>query len=82
MTRRRNDPMKVDNSTIRVTVLLARLWQHISRHHRRQFMLLLGLMIMSAFAEMISRGQRARQGNHSNHANKAGYKCVADFFTK
>ena len=71
-------PMKVDIRTIRITKLLAQLWQHISRRRRRQFMLLLGLMIMSAFAEMISRCQRARQGNQSNHANKTGYKCAAD----
>jgi len=30
----------------------------------------------------IHRGQRARQGNQSNHANKARYKYAADFFTK
>ena len=74
--------MKANNPTIGITDLLAQLWQHISRHRHRQFMLLLGLMIMSAFAEMISRCQRARQGNQSNHANKAGFKCAADFFTK
>lgn len=28
------------------------------------------------------RGQRARLGNQANHANKAEYKCAADFFTK
>ena len=74
----REDRMKANNPTIGITDLLARLWQHLSRRRRRQFMLILGLMIMSAFAEMISRCQRARQGNQSNHANKTGYKCAAD----
>jgi ATP-binding cassette subfamily B protein len=36
--------------------LLARLWHHLSRRRKRQFVLLLGLMLVSAFAEVISLG--------------------------
>ena len=36
--------------------LLARLWHHLSRRRRRQFVLLMGLMLISAFAEVISLG--------------------------
>jgi len=36
--------------------LLARLWYHLARSRRRQLMLLLGLMLISAFAEVISLG--------------------------
>lgn len=36
--------------------LLARLWRHLSRRRRRQFGLLLGLMVVSAFAEVVSLG--------------------------
>jgi ATP-binding cassette, subfamily B, bacterial PglK len=36
--------------------LLARLWHHLSRRRRRQFVLLSGLMLISAFAEVISLG--------------------------
>jgi len=32
------------------------LWRHLSRRRRRQFMLLLGLMLASAFAEIVSLG--------------------------
>jgi ABC-type multidrug transport system fused ATPase/permease subunit len=52
----REDRMKKNNPTIGITDQLARLWQHLSRRRRRQFMLILGLMIMSAFAEVISLG--------------------------
>jgi ATP-binding cassette subfamily B protein len=37
-------------------VLLARLWHHLGHNRRRQFGLLLGLMLISAFAEIISLG--------------------------
>lgn len=36
--------------------LLARLWRHLSRRRQRQFGLLLGLMLVSAFAEVVSLG--------------------------
>lgn len=36
--------------------LLVRLWFHLSGRRRRQFMLLLGLMLLSAFAEVVSLG--------------------------
>ena len=36
--------------------LLARLWHHLGQRRRRQFVLLLGLMLLSAFAEVISLG--------------------------
>jgi ABC-type multidrug transport system fused ATPase/permease subunit len=36
--------------------LLACLWQHLNRRRQRQFWLLIGLMIVSAFAEVISMG--------------------------
>ncbi|MDC0181919.1 ABC transporter ATP-binding protein/permease [Candidatus Thioglobus sp.] len=36
--------------------LLVRLWHHLSRSRRRQFLLLMGLMLISAFAEVISLG--------------------------
>ena len=36
--------------------LLMRLWLHLSRRRQRQFMLLLGMMLISAFAEVVSLG--------------------------
>ncbi len=36
--------------------LLIRLWLHLSRRRQRQFWLLMGLMLVSAFAEVISLG--------------------------
>lgn len=36
--------------------LLVRLWFHLSRRRRGQFFLLLGLMLLSAFAEVVSLG--------------------------
>jgi ATP-binding cassette, subfamily B, bacterial PglK len=36
--------------------LLARLWHHLTRRRRRQFGLLMGLMLVSAFAEVVSLG--------------------------
>jgi len=43
-------------STQSITQLLKRLWQHISSRRRKQFMLLLILMILASFAEIISIG--------------------------
>jgi ABC-type multidrug transport system fused ATPase/permease subunit len=48
--------MKTDIHPTNITNLLARLLHHISQRRRRQFMLLLGLMFMSVFAELISLG--------------------------
>lgn len=39
-----------------ITQLLSRLWRHISPRRRRQFWMLLVLMILSSFAEIISIG--------------------------
>lgn len=36
--------------------LIIRLWAHLSRRRRRQFLMLTGLMVASAFAEVISLG--------------------------
>ncbi len=36
--------------------LLMRLWHHLSRRRRRQFGMLMGLMLVSAFAEVVSLG--------------------------
>jgi ABC-type multidrug transport system fused ATPase/permease subunit len=36
--------------------LLVRLWHHLSRRRRRQFGLLMGLMLVGAFAEVVSLG--------------------------
>jgi ATP-binding cassette subfamily B protein len=36
--------------------LLMRLWHHLSRRRRRQFAMLMGLMVISAFAEVVSLG--------------------------
>ena len=36
--------------------LLRRLWQHLNKRRQHQFILLLGMMVMSAFAEVISLG--------------------------
>jgi len=37
-------------------VLLGRLWHHLSRRRRRQFVLIMGLILISAFAEVVSLG--------------------------
>jgi ATP-binding cassette, subfamily B, bacterial PglK len=39
-----------------ITALLTELWHHTSRRRRQQFILLLGLMVVSGFAEVISLG--------------------------
>lgn len=36
--------------------LLVRLWRHLTRHRQKQFVLLLGLMLISAGAEVVSLG--------------------------
>ncbi len=40
----------------RLPILLTRLWHHLSRRRQRQFGLLMGLMLVSAFAEAVSLG--------------------------
>ncbi len=39
-----------------VPALLARLWHHLGPRRRRQFVLLMGLVLLSAFAEVVSIG--------------------------
>ena len=36
--------------------LVARLWGHLTRRRKRQFLLLIGLMLVSALAEVVSLG--------------------------
>lgn len=43
-------------STSTLTSLLLRLWRHLSKRRRRQFLALLGLMLLGAFAEIVSLG--------------------------
>lgn len=50
---------KIMNKTIiagNLTNLLNRLWHHLSKRRQRQFILLMGLMLISALAEVISLG--------------------------
>ena len=48
--------MKADRSETVLLDLLVRLWRHLSRRRQRQFWLLMGLMLVSAFAEVVSLG--------------------------
>ena len=48
--------MKADRSETALLDLLGRLWCHLSRRRQRQFGLLMGLMLVSAFAEVVSLG--------------------------
>jgi ATP-binding cassette subfamily B protein len=48
--------VKTKRSTTALTSLLMRLWRHLSRHRQQQFMLIMGLMLLSAFAEVVSLG--------------------------
>jgi len=43
-------------STTTLPNLLVRLWHHLSRRRRRQFGMLMGLMLVSAFVEVVSLG--------------------------
>jgi hypothetical protein len=36
--------------------LLKHLWRHLAQRRKRQFVLLMGLMLVSAFAEVVSLG--------------------------
>jgi ABC-type multidrug transport system fused ATPase/permease subunit len=44
------------NLTVALPNLLLRLWRHLGLRRRRQFGLLMGLMLVSAFAEVVSLG--------------------------
>lgn len=48
--------MKANILSERLPGLLVRLWHHLSQRRRRQFGLLMGLMLVSAFAEVVSLG--------------------------
>ncbi len=48
--------MKADRSETVLLDLLVRLWRHLSLRRQRQFGLLMGLMLVSAFAEVVSLG--------------------------
>lgn len=48
--------MKVTVLTGSLKNLLLRLWHHLTKRRRRQFVLLMGLMLVSAFAEVVSLG--------------------------
>jgi ABC-type multidrug transport system fused ATPase/permease subunit len=48
--------VKAPTLTGKLPNLLVRLWHHLSRRRQRQFLLLMGLMIVSSFAEVISLG--------------------------
>lgn len=43
-------------SPVTLFTLLVRLWNHLSQRRQRQFVLLMGLMLASAFAEVVSLG--------------------------
>ena len=44
------------STTTTLPTLLARLWRHLSRRRRRQFALLMGVMLVSTFADIVSLG--------------------------
>jgi ABC-type multidrug transport system fused ATPase/permease subunit len=48
--------MKLTAHSATLPALIGRLWRHLSRRRQRQFGLLLGLILLSAFAEVISLG--------------------------
>ncbi len=48
--------MNPANRTATLPELSVRLWRHLSRRRRRQFVLLLGLMLVNVFAELVSLG--------------------------
>jgi ABC-type multidrug transport system fused ATPase/permease subunit len=48
--------VKPDTSLDTLFSLLARLWRHLNRRRRQQFTLLMCLMLVSAFAEVVSLG--------------------------
>jgi ABC-type multidrug transport system fused ATPase/permease subunit len=44
------------NSAFSLFVLISDIWRHLTRHRQRQFLILTGLMLISAFAEVVSIG--------------------------
>jgi ABC-type multidrug transport system fused ATPase/permease subunit len=48
--------MDVERNSSSVAALLARLWRDLQPRRRRQFVLIMGLMVVSAFAEVASLG--------------------------
>ena len=48
--------MSIRQHTASLPNLLARLWNHLSSRRRRQYVMLTGLMLVSAFAEVVSLG--------------------------
>ena len=48
--------MKITILPENLSTLLVRLWHHLSRRRQYQFFLLMGLMLVSAFAEVVSLG--------------------------
>jgi ATP-binding cassette, subfamily B, bacterial PglK len=48
--------VNAERSTAALTTLLIRLWRHLSRHRQQQFLLIMVLMLASAFAEVVSLG--------------------------
>jgi len=51
-----SDSMKKTLINVGFPILLTRLWHHLTQHRRRQFILLMGLMLFSALAEVVSLG--------------------------
>jgi ABC-type multidrug transport system fused ATPase/permease subunit len=48
--------VKSKRSSAALTTLLARLWHHLSSQRRRQFLMVVGLMLVGALAEVVSLG--------------------------
>src|SRR5258706_13473598 len=53
---KRQEKTPIDSKSTVLFTLLRRLWQHLSKRRQHQFILLLGMMVISAFAEVISLG--------------------------
>ena len=48
--------MNAERAPAALTTLLIRLWRHLNRHRQQQFLLIMVLMLASAFAEVVSLG--------------------------
>lgn len=48
--------MNAKRTKAALTILLARLWHHLSRRRQHQFLLIMGLMLLSTLAEVVSLG--------------------------
>ena len=69
-----------DATQLALSSLLRRLWYHLSRRRQRQVALLLGLMLISAFAEMVSLGAVLPfLGALTAPERVFSYRLVADF---